>query len=65
VAGAIDLGAATGRIYVICTSVPAEEMNATRVIKIYTSLSEVEENFRSMKAATLVFTSSITGARIR
>ena len=47
---AITAEAALDGIYVIRTTVPAEQMNPAKVVATYKSLSRVERDFRSLKA---------------
>ena len=49
----IDTEAALDGIYVIRTSVPAEQMNPDTVVATYKSLANVERDFRSIKAIDL------------
>lgn len=51
--GAIDAEAALDGIYVIRTSVPAQQMNAGTVVRTYKSLALVERDFRSIKSIDL------------
>jgi hypothetical protein len=51
--GAIDAEAALDGLYVIRTSVPAEQMNAGNVVATYKSLASVERDFRSLKSIDL------------
>ncbi|MHB1737993.1 MAG: IS1634 family transposase [Actinomycetes bacterium] len=50
---AIDTEAALDGLYVIRTSVPAEQMTASKVVATYKSLSHVERDFRSLKSIDL------------
>ncbi|HWH00196.1 MAG TPA: IS1634 family transposase [Pilimelia sp.] len=50
---AIDAEAALDGIYVIRTSVPAEQMTAGTVVRTYKSLALVERDFRSIKSIDL------------
>jgi len=50
---AIDTEAALDGVYVIRTSVPAEQMNAGTVVATYKSLALVERDFRSLKSIDL------------
>jgi transposase len=47
---AIAAEAALDGLYVICTTVAAEQMTAAKVVATYKSLSRVERDFRSLKA---------------
>jgi len=49
----IDVEAALDGIYVIRTTVPAEQMNTATVVATYKSLANVERDFRSLKAIDL------------
>ena len=49
----IDAEAALDGIYVVRTSVPAEQMNPATVVATYKSLANVERDFLSMKAIDL------------
>jgi len=51
--GAINAEAALDGLYVIRTTVPAEQMNAAKVVATYKSLARVERDFRSLKAIDL------------
>ena len=51
--GAITAEAALDGIYVIRTTVPAEQMNPATVVATYKSLANVERDFRSLKAIDL------------
>jgi len=46
----ITTEAALDGLYVIATTVPAEQMNAAKVVATYKSLARVERDFRSIKA---------------
>ena len=50
---AIDTEAALDGLYVIRTSVPAEQMNPAKVVATYKSLARVERDFRSLKTIDL------------
>jgi hypothetical protein len=50
---AIDAEAALDGLYVIRTSVPAEQMNPAKVVATYKSLARVERDFRSLKTIDL------------
>ncbi|WP_346927477.1 IS1634 family transposase [uncultured Arthrobacter sp.] len=50
---AIKAEAALDGIYIIRTSVPAEKMDASKVVSTYKSLANVERDFRTMKATDL------------
>ena len=50
---AITAEAALDGIYIIRTTVPAEQMNPAKVVATYKSLSRVERAFRSLKAIDL------------
>jgi hypothetical protein len=50
---AIDAEATLDGIYVIRTTVPAEQMNTATVVATYKSLANVERDFRSIKAIDL------------
>ena len=50
---AIDAEAALDGLYVIRTSVGAEQMNAGKVVATYKSLARVERDFRSLKSIDL------------
>ncbi|MBA2769220.1 MAG: transposase [Sporichthyaceae bacterium] len=50
---AIDAEAALDGIYVIRTSVPANQMTAAKVVATYKSLARVERDFRSLKSIDL------------
>ena len=50
---AITAEAALDGIYVIRTTVPAEQMDAAKVVATYKSLARVERDFRSIKAIDL------------
>jgi Transposase DDE domain len=49
----ITTEAALDGLYVIRTTVPAEQMNAAKVVATYKSLARVERDFRSLKAIDL------------
>jgi DDE family transposase len=50
---AIDAEAALDGIYVLRTSVPAEQMTAADVVRAYKNLANVERDFRSLKTIDL------------
>jgi Transposase DDE domain len=50
---AIDAEAALDGLYVIRTSVPAEQMNPAKVVATYKSLANVERDFRCLKTIDL------------
>ena len=50
---AIDTEAALDGVYVIRTSVAAEQMNADTIVRTYKSLAAVERDFRSLKSIDL------------